>query len=61
MQVLGIYKSAMSLIIAANTDGSTSMENSIYRLAMSFTIATDSDGNAGTRTAYIDHLCHWLK
>ena len=58
----GLHRLAMSLIIAANTDGKVSMKNGFYRSAIrSLIIAADSECNSGKRIASIDHLCHWLK
>ena len=55
----GLYKSAMSLIIAAKSIGNPGLENlKAYRLAMSLITAAGSDGNAMLRKAYLDHLCH---
>ena len=42
----GVYKSAMSLIKAADSDGNAGVGNILYRSAMAWIIAADSDGNA---------------
>ena len=53
-----LYRSPMSLIITADSDGNAYVGNGLYRSDMTLIIAEIFHGNAGVEMANIDQLYH---